>query len=301
MRTVVLAGGFAKRLWPITLDRPKPLLPVAGKPILDYIMDRYPLSDPPILSVNRRFTEAFSGWSRAKGRQVELVVEETRSEEEKLGSVGALAYVIDRLSLDDDLLVVGGDNLFDFDLGEFVNSFHGETLVALYDLGDPARARRRYGVALVEGGRVKGFQEKPDHPRSQLASTACYVFPRQVLPLIRTFLAQAEAGQDAPGYFLEWLRARKPIDAFVFGEGWFDVGGRSAYIEANLHYHGGRSWVHPRARLEGACVERSVVIGPCRIEGARLTGCVVDEDAQITGVDLRDALVGRGSWLRGDD
>jgi len=249
MKGIILAGGYARRLWPITLDRPKPLLPVAGKPILDYIMDRYPLPDPPILSTNRRFAADFSSWAEARGHRLQLVVEETRSEEEKLGSIGALAWLIETLGLDEDLLVIGGDNLLLFDLSAFLEAFSGDTLVALYDLGSPAVARRRYGVAVVEGDRVVEFQEKPDQPRSPLASTACYLFPRRVLPLLRRFLSEAEQGKDAPGYFLSWLLSREPIRAFVFQEGWFDIGGREAYIAANLHFTGGEPWIHPGARV----------------------------------------------------
>ncbi len=298
MRGIILAGGYARRLWPITLDRPKPLLPVAGRPILDYIVDRYPLPDPPILSVNRRFADQFSAWAEARGLTVELVVEETRAEEEKLGSVGAIAYLVESLGLDDDLLVIGGDNLLLFDLSAFVQAFRGETLVALYDLGNPELARRRFGVAVVDGDRVVEFQEKPEMPRSSLASTACYLFPRRVLPYFREFLQGAEAGRDAPGYFLSWLLSREPIRAFPFQEGWFDIGGREAYIAANLHFTGGEPWVHPQARVEGSRIERSVVLGPCTIQDSHLEECVVDEGVELFGVELRKALVGRGSHLR---
>ncbi len=140
MRTVILAGGYGKRLWPITHDRPKPLLPVAGRPILDYIMDQLPGPERPILAVNRRFEAQFASW--AKGRAVDVVVEPSASEEEKLGSVGALAYLVDRLHLDDDLLVIGGDNLLSLSLADFRRAFRGQTLVALYDLKRPDLARR---------------------------------------------------------------------------------------------------------------------------------------------------------------
>lgn len=294
MRVIILAGGYAKRLWPITHDRPKPLLPVAGKPILDWILERLPPGRP-ILSANRRFAMQFEAW--AQGRPVDLVVEETRSEEEKLGAVGALAFLVERLALNDELLVIGGDNLLELDFSAFVQAFQGRTLVALYDLGDPTLARGRYGVAEVEGDRIARFQEKPAEPCSALASTACYLFPRRVLPLFREFLAQAPAGHDAPGYFLAWLLEREPVQGFVFSSGWQDIGDRRSYIEANLRYTEGRSWVHPGAEILDSRVERSVVLGPCRIERSRLEGCVVDEEARLIGVELREVLVGRGSWL----
>jgi len=298
MRTVILAGGYAKRLWPITYDRPKPLLPVAGRPILDYIVDQLPKSPAPVLSINRRFAPQFERWAASRGRAIELAVEETRAEEEKLGAVGALAYLIEEYRLHDDLLVIGGDNLFSFSVQNFVDAFRGQPLVAVYDLGDPEIARGRYGVALVEGDAITGFQEKPDRPASALAATACYLFPRRVLPLFTDFLTQSERGRDAPGYFLEWLRARETMHAYRFTEGWFDIGGREAYIAANLHFTGGRSWIHPQATVNRSRLERCVVLEGASICNARLTGCVIDEQAELEGVELREALVGRGTRIR---
>jgi len=294
VQTVVLAGGYARRLWPITFDRPKPLLPVAGKPILDWILDQLPPGKP-VVSVNRRFAPQFEVW--ASRRNVHLVVEETRAEEEKLGAMGALAHVVDTLSLDDDLLVVGGDNLLELDFSSFVRAFRGPTLVALYDIADPAKARRRYGVARVQGRQVVEFQEKPEQPASSLVSTACYLFPRRVLALLRPFLSEVPKGHDAPGYFLSWLLHREPIEAFVFSSAWFDIGDRDSFIQAHLRYTGGKPWIHPQAEVKESHVERSVVLGPCRIEGCVLEGCVVDEGVQLQNVELRNALVGRGTWL----
>ncbi len=294
MQTIVLAGGYAKRLWPITFHRPKPLLPVAGKPVLDWILGQLPATRP-LVSVNRKFAPQFEAWAR--GREVQLVVEETRAEEEKLGAIRALHQLVDALQLDDDLLVVAGDNLVELDFSAFVAAFRGTTLVALHDIGDAAKAVRRYGVAVVDGHRVVRFYEKPEQPVSSLVSTACYLFPRRVLSLLLQFLAEAPHGHDAPGYFLAWLLQREPIDAFVFSSAWFDIGDRESFIQANLHYTGGRSWVHPAAWVVDSVLERSVVLGPCRIEGCRLEGCVVDEEAHLSNVELRNALVGRGTWL----
>ncbi len=298
MQAVILAGGYAKRLWPITYDRPKPLLPVAGRPILDYIVSQLPEQPAPILSINRRFAPQFERWAASSARPIELAVEETRAEEEKLGAVGALAHVIDRYQLDDELLVIGGDNLFSFAVQDFISAFQGQPLVAVYDLGDPEIARGRYGVALVENGVITGFQEKPDRPASALAATACYLFPRHVLPMIDGFLAQSERGCDAPGYFLEWLRARETMHAYRFAEGWFDIGGREAYIAANLHFTEGRSWIHPEATVDQSRLERSIVLGDASIRNSRLTECVVDEHSHLEGVELRDVLVGRGTRIR---
>lgn len=297
MRTVVLAGGFAKRLWPITLNRPKPLLPVAGRPLLDYILDLVPPEFLPVMiSGNARFRGAFEEWGR--GKPVELVVEEAYSEEEKLGATAALHRLFQLLR--DDLLVLAGDNLIRLNLREFRGAAGDEPCVALYDIGDLRKVRGRYGVAVVEGGYIAEFQEKPEEPRSTLVSTACYFLPRDALGRLGEFLAESPRGHDAPGYFLSWLSERLAIRAFLGVEEWLDIGDRASYIEANLRRTGGQSWIHPEARVVDAVIERSVIIGPARIERAHLVECVLDEGTVVCGVDLQRALVGRGSYLRGE-
>lgn len=298
MHTLILAGGFATRLWPITLDRPKPLLPIAGKPLLDYILELIPAEFlPALLVVNRRFAPAFAAW--AQGKPVELLVEGSVREEEKLGAVRALAWAIERKGIDEDLLVIAGDNWLRLDLQKFVADAQGQPAVALFPLGEPARAARRYGVAIVEGDRIRAFQEKPAIPCSDLVSTACYFFPYNVLPLLFEFVKEAPAGHDAPGYFLAWLLARQEIRGFTGVKEWLDIGDRQSYLEANLRVTGGRSWIHPEAEVRDSLVERSVVLGSAQIFRSRLWDCVVDEGARLEGVELRESLVGKGSWLRG--
>lgn len=299
MRVLILAGGFATRLWPITLFWPKPLLPVAGVPIIDHILRLIPEELLPVaVNTNRRFAQDFFAW--AKGKPVDLVVEEVRSEEEKLGAVGSLAHLVGKLDLQEDLLVIGGDNLLDIDLRSFLAASEGHPCVALYDLGDSQRAARRYGVAVVEGGWIVEFQEKPENPRSPLASTACYFFPKEVLPLLSTYLAQAPAGKDAPGYFLAWLSQRFPLRAYTEVREWLDIGDRASYIEANMRRTAGQSWIHSQAEVVNSELTRCVVLGPAVLKNSRIFECVVDGETRLEGVELREALIGRGTYLRGD-
>jgi NDP-sugar pyrophosphorylase family protein len=180
MRVIILAGGYARRLWPLTLERPKPLLPVAGRPIIEHLLDK--LEGRPIISINRQFAPQFERWATNYHKDVELVIEETRSEEEKLGAVGALAFLIRELGLREEILVLGGDNIFELDFKEFISAYRGRPLLALHDLGDPEKARKRYGIAELAGSRIVSFQEKPDRPHSALVSTACYIYPPSGLP-----------------------------------------------------------------------------------------------------------------------
>ena len=300
MRTIILAGGYATRFYPITACRAKPLLPVAGKPIIDYILDSYPLTDRPIVSTNRRFAEQFAAWKEQSGYDVEIVVEETRAEAEKLGTVGAIAYLIQTFGLDEDLLVIGGDNIFEFSLQSFVDAYQGHPLIALYDIGDIEKIRGRYGVAVVKDGRIIEFQEKPQDPRSTLASTACYIYPREVLPTFREFVEGATAGKDAPGYFNAWLLEEKSLrmDAFTFDTGWYDIGDRASYIEATQRYASADTWQGENVLIENSAVKDSVLFDGVRIANASITGCVIDRGAYLEGVTLSNCLIGKNTVIK---
>jgi len=300
MKTIILAGGYATRLHPITEARAKPLLPVAGRPIIDYVLDSYTLPDRPIVSTNRRFAPQFTAWEEESGRSVEIVVEETRSEEEKLGTVGAIHFLIEKLGIEEDILVLGGDNIFEFPLEDFLSAYHGRPVIALYDVKDLERVRGRYGVAIVEADRIVEFQEKPQEPGSTLASTACYIYPKEILPLITKFLQTAGAGEDAPGYFNAWLlkEAGVTIDAFTFDSGWYDIGDRASYIEANQRYANADTWKGKNVTIEDSTVKDSVLFDEVRIVNSSITGCVIDSGSYLDGVTLHDCLIGEGTVIK---
>ena len=299
MKTMILAGGYATRLYPLTQDFPKPLLPIAGRPMIDHILQDGALPDRPIVSTNRRFVAAFEDWRRDSGADVDLVVEETLCEREKLGTIGAIAYVIETCGLDDDLLIIAGDNLFGFPIERLLNAYRGRPTIALHDIGSLASVRRRYGVAVVEDGRIVAFQEKPENPKSALVSTACYIYPRKILPEFRTFFALSQEGKDAPGYFNEWLLGERgvSIDPFVFDEFWFDIGDRASYIAAHQNMTGEDSWVAESAIIDGCEIRDSVILDRATVSSSRLRGCIVAEDSVLDGVDLQDYLVGRTSRI----
>lgn len=301
MRTIVLAGGFATRLLPITLERPKPLLPIDGKPIIDYVLDQQRLPQPVVVSTNERFAPQFEEWRRKGNRDVELVVEGTACENEKLGTIGAIGYVIEQCAIDDDVLVIAGDNLFGFEIADFVSHYQGRVLIALHDLKDSELVRGRYGVAIVEEGVVTGFQEKPQKPRSTLASTACYIYPRDVLSRFTEFDSRSGRGRDAPGYFNEWglTKHEWQIDAYVFESHWFDVGDRLSYLAANRFYSNQDTWCGEGISVDGSSVEDCILLGNTRISGCTLRGCIVDTDCQLEDISLRDCLVGQGTNLVG--
>jgi glucose-1-phosphate thymidylyltransferase len=239
MKAVILAGGFAKRMWPLTLERPKPLLPVGGRPVISYLMDKLTgirEIHTIYITTNRRFEHAFREYldSRDFPRDIRLVVEESLSEEEKLGSVGALSHILDREGIDDDVLCLAGDNILQDNLHPFLERFRslGSTLFGLWDKGQ-AGGPSKFGIASLDSsGRVLGFEEKPEKPLTSLVSTGIYAIPRKDIGLIHEYLRK-ESNADTLGSFIQWLHSRSPTYGFVFRNQWFDIGSFEAYREAD--------------------------------------------------------------------
>jgi len=319
MDAVVLAGGYATRLWPITRHRAKPLLPVAGEPIVDRILR--PLEDETsvetvYVSTNERFEDDFREHLDVRGyEKTELVVEPTREEDEKLGTVGALAELVERVEMDDDLLVVAGDNLFSFELSEFVGFFEERATpcIASYDIGSREEASS-YGLVELDGDRVVGFEEKPDEPESTLISIACYAYPADTLGRLDEYLAD-EGNPDAPGYFVEWLHECENVGAFTFDGAWFDVGTRDSYLDANAYLLDGalvedgtsvegtevgeNVYVMEGATVEDSVLENTVVFDDATLKDCTLRDSVVDSETHLENIDLSSALVGAHTKLNG--
>jgi glucose-1-phosphate thymidylyltransferase len=248
VRALILAAGYATRLYPLTRDRPKPLLEVGGRPIADWILDRISEVDEVEevhLVTNAKFAPAFRAWAPAG-----LVVHDdgTTSEDDRLGAIGDLAFV--GLG-DDDLLVVAGDNLFDFSVAAFVDFWRTKgtaSAVAVYDVGARELARKYGIVELGEGERIVGFVEKPEEPISTLAATATYVFHREHLALVARYLGEGNSA-DQPGRFVAWLQAREPVYGYRVDGEWLDIGDREQLRNADVVV---RSW---QSRREAATKE----------------------------------------------
>ena len=238
IKAVVLAGGFATRLYPVTQALPKPLLPVGGRPVIDYIienLEKCDCVDEIIVSTNKRFENHFRNWLEDLNctKKIRIVVEDASDETQKLGTIGALNFLIDSQKLQDDCLIIGGDNVFDFEISEFVNYYRQvkKPVIALYDIKDLEKAKK-FGVVCVKDNKVVDFAEKPSEPPSSLVSTCCYIFPKDVLTLIPKYLEESKQN-DAPGYFISWLKGMEETHAFVFDNQWFDIGDMNALADAN--------------------------------------------------------------------
>ena len=229
MKALILAAGYATRLYPLTLTTPKHLLEIGGRPMVDWVLERLdPLDglDAVYLATNAKFAPAFAAWAAGReGRQVEVIDDGTTSEDDRLGAIGDIGLVLDREAIDDDLIVVAGDNLFTGRIDGFVAAGRrrDRPVLAVYDVGDPELMSQFNTVETDADGRITYFEEKPERARSTLAGIALYWYPREVLPLIHTYLGEAN-NPDQPGRLVEWLYTRTPVYAWELPGKWYDIG-----------------------------------------------------------------------------
>lgn len=248
MRAILLAAGYATRLYPLTRDRPKPLLEVGGRPLLDHLLDRVlaleGLRDVTVVT-NHRFAGHFERWAEAKALPVPLrVVDDgTTSEDDRLGAIGDIAFVLKRLqseaggAQDDDWLIAAGDNLLELDLRPIQAAFEAKRAPRiLVRAVDHAGGPSPYNdVRFDAEGRVTHFTEKPERAVGDHAAIAVYFFPPTLPDLLARYF-ESGGNPDAPGYFIEWLCQQVDVFASPFEGRWFDIGSHETLAAARAEF-----------------------------------------------------------------
>ena len=238
VKAIVLAAGYATRLHPLTKSRPKALLPVAGRPILDFIADEIDTLDEVdeiVVVSNHLFIGHFEKWAanrlRSGGRKPIVLLDDGSTDDtDKLGAIGDIQFCIDRLSIDEDVVIIAGDNLFTYRLADALAFFRqtGVDTVLGKRLDDKDELRRMAVATLGEGGLILDMVEKPAEPASDIGIFATYFYRRETLPLFRIYLD--EGGKpDAPGFFPSWLYRIHEVRAYVFDGDCYDIGTPKAY------------------------------------------------------------------------
>jgi glucose-1-phosphate thymidylyltransferase len=242
MNVLILAAGYATRLYPLTLNKAKPLLEIAGKPMIEWLADHLaPIPDLETIFIvtNAKFASDFQNWAnryqqRRPKINFKIINDGSRSDHDKLGAIGDINLVLTRENLAaKDLIVVAGDNLFSEPLTKFADCARNtEAAVAVYDVGSLDAIKKYASVIIDAKGVITEFEEKPPNPKSSLAAIALYYYSRQVLPLFTTYLA-AGNNPDQPGRFLQWLYPRKPVQTCQIKGLWLDIGSKETLEEAN--------------------------------------------------------------------
>ena len=242
MNALILAAGYATRLYPLTLNKAKPLLVVGGKPIIEWVVDNLegvPDLETIYVVTNNKFAADFQVWSeRYQDRhpqfKFKIVNDGSKGDEDKLGAIGDINFVVTEENLaQSNLLIVAGDNLFTESLKGFVACAKGtEATVGVYDVGDP-EAIKKYGNVLINDEEIiTHLEEKPKKPRGTLAAIALYYYSPAVLSLLTTYLA-AGNNPDQPGRFVQWLYTRKPVKTFQIKGKWLDIGSKETLENAD--------------------------------------------------------------------
>ena len=240
MQILILAAGYGTRLYPLTKDTPKPLLPIHGKPLIDYLLEKIQNLDDlnrVIVVTNKKFYPHLQNWAKQHGNwkvPICIVNDGTDSNETRLGSMGDIVFVLKKEAVAEDLLVLGGDNLFDQGLDEFVQTAkkkNPRVTIGLFDLKDKQAARPFGVVSLDADQKVVSFEEKPQNPGSSLIGMCLYFFPQDSLGLVHEYVHNSRRA-DTSGDYIKWLLKREDVYAVTFQGKWYDIGSLEAYEEA---------------------------------------------------------------------
>ena len=245
MKALILAAGYATRLYPLTINRPKPLLPVGGKAMIDYIMDKLEAIadlDEVYVVTNERFYKQFADWAKdhSSEKKITAINDKTLTNEERLGAIGDIQLVLDETKLNDDLIVIAGDNLFSFQMKNFLKvakSHAPSCSIVLHNIGSREEAKKYGVVEINSNNRLLSFAEKPANPGSALVAICLYYFPKEKLRRVKEYLSQSKH-KDAPGNYISWLVQNDEVYGFIFDEEWYDIGDKTIYEKIKDTYKG---------------------------------------------------------------
>ncbi|HPN66958.1 MAG TPA: nucleotidyltransferase family protein [Candidatus Omnitrophota bacterium] len=244
MKALILAAGYATRLYPLTKDRPKPLLLVGKGTIVDYLikkLEEIPEIDTIYIVTNNKFYGIFNEWLKTCKSKVKIVIENDGSmtNDDRLGAIGDIRLVLEKQKVYDDMIVLAGDNMFDWSLKEFADFAKQKPeafALGTYDLNDKAKAANTYGVVEVDAnGDMVNFLEKPNDPPTSIIATGIYYFPQDKLSMIAQFLKVGNE-KDAPGHLIQWISKEQEVRCYIFKGVWFDIGDLESYRKANLAF-----------------------------------------------------------------
>ena len=243
MKTVVLAAGYATRLYPLTENFPKPLLEIGRSTILGRMLDDIdgiPEVSEHIVVSNGKFAPIFEQWAskpQSLRKPVRVLSDETFTNETRLGAVRDLLLAIEKFSLDEDLLVLAADNILDFSLKGFVEEFKkkGTSMIMCHYEPEIYKLQRTGVIEVDDDMKVLQMQEKPQEPVSHWAVPPFYIYRREDLPLIKGAI-EGGCGFDAPGNLAHYLVDRTEIHAWKMPAGRFDIGSLDTYEQAKIKY-----------------------------------------------------------------
>ncbi len=314
MKVLILAGGFATRLWPLTEKRAKPLLLLDGKTILAHILEKVPLDMEVFLLTNKRFKDDFVfELQKLKRKNVKIFLEDAISDGEKLGALGAISACIQYHKIKEDIMVLAGDNLLpELNFANLVCRKDNAKL-AIRDIKDFYQARKFGVVGIDSNQKIINFEEKPQNPKSTLISTGFMSFGVDLLPILQEF---SKKEPDAlGGIFPELLSKNIEILAEKISGNWFDIGSFETYLQAHKRLNKkkenvidgiirnseivGKVYIGSGALVENSTIINSIIYPGTKLINCRISNTVIDEDCHFEKVDLNSKLIRRNTKLKG--
>ena len=244
MKALILAAGYGTRMYPLIKDTPKAMLDINGRPLIEYIMDRLSVIktlNEIVIVTNNKFYANFKEWAEDLGDSnmtIKVLNDGSTSPEERLGSIGDIAFAINKAGIKEDLLIVGSDNIFDFNVEEYIafaDDKAPSVSIGLYDIHDLSEAHKYGVVSIANDGKITSFEEKPENPKSTLISMCFYYLPAASLGLIGEYL-NATSKSDKAGDYIQWLIRDNDVFGFNFEGKWYDIGSIETYEEAKNRF-----------------------------------------------------------------
>jgi len=241
MKALILAAGYGTRLEAVVKDFPKALVMVGKKTILDYLIDQIvdiSAIDGVYLATNSKFYNHFKDWRETRPDvKIEILDDQTSSNEERLGAIGDLRLLIEHFNIQDDILVCASDTIVQPRLAPFIESFKNKSASWICVRRDPDEEDRKHRgiIAVDDEMRVISFEEKPEHPQSDLAAVPFYIYPKEVVPRVKEYL-DADGIADAPGHFVAWLYQKEPVYAYNINGNVMDIGNPESLAKARKIY-----------------------------------------------------------------
>ncbi len=242
MKCLILAAGYATRLYPLTENFPKPLLEVKEKPILDWLIDDIDslgIVDEYVVISNHKFAHHFDSWAEHKAQNITVVDDGTSSNETRLGAVRDIQFAIDKLTLDDDILVIAGDNLLDFSLTQFIKYAKSKntSCIMRYFEGNREKLKKCGVVSIDENDAIIEMAEKPQEPKSNWCCPPFYYYTKDDAKLVKKGI-ESGCGVDAPGSYIAWLCTQTDVHAMEMPGKRYDIGNLESYEQVQEDYKG---------------------------------------------------------------
>lgn len=298
MKVLILAWGFATRLWPITEKRAKPLLLINNKEIISHIVEKIPENLEIIISTNKVFEEDFLKWKNEnyKNRNVKIFIEDSKSDKWKKWALWATSLVIQNEKIQEDLMLIAWDNYFWFDFNDFTKLFKWNPLIACFDIREKEKAKSFWVVVSKDWKSVDAFEEKPLNPSSTLVSTWCYIFPEKNL---KDIIFYAKEKSDDLWWIFEYLKWKwDKINIFTFDKEWFDIWSFEWYLNSHKLLQKNK-FIESSASIKSSKINKKTYIWKnCKIKNSNLENCLIFENCEIENCELRDCIIDKWNSLK---